>query len=197
MPKLFNIAVGDGITEYNEEDLARDPSLIVGYPYPPGESSFYVDAVQQIRAGCRIFYSTTAENDPVQIARESAELYRARKEVQAHHPDSKAFAYWQGEIERLQASLAAYHQGRKRIKSVRQVVYVDPARNLIVVNAAFKHGYKPRVMGSVVRIVGETEDLINEVATDILHKEAKKRYGTYDWESEYNSTGKFPALRAG
>lgn len=193
--KLYNLSIADGIVEYNEDELARDPSLIVGYPYPPGESSFYVDDVLQIAVGSKIFYSTEAENDPAQIARESAELFRARNKARECAPGSKAFDHWKSEIDRLEKSLHLYHQKRKRIKSVRTVTYVDKSRNLIAVNAPFKYGYKPRVMGSVVRITGFTEDMINEIATDKLHKEAKKRYGTYDWQSEYSATGKFPTVR--
>lgn len=194
---LYNLSIADGITEYSEDELARDPSLIVGYPYPPGDSSFYVDDVLQIQVGNKIFYSTEAETDPAQIARESAELFRARAEVKALAPGSRAFNDRTADVARLEESLHLYHQKRKRIKSLRVVTYVDRVRNLIAVNESFKYGYKPRVMGSVVRVTGFVEEMINEVATDKLHKEAKKRYGSYDWESEYNATGKFPALRTG
>lgn len=190
----YSITKRDGITDFNIDTLARDPSIIVGYPYPPGDSFFYVDDTLDIRPGDLIMYSTEAENDPNLIKNSCAELHKARREQQKYEPGSQLHQVWQTEINRHQLEVMKFYQGRKKVKSQRQVASVDKARGLIVVTEPFKFGYKPKILGAVARVVGFAQETIDEVATDRMHKLGKKIYGSDDWQSEYLATGQLPAL---
>ena len=185
---LLSVSAADGITEYSEEILARDPSVILAHPYPPGKDCFYVDDVKQIAPGDRIFYSTTAENYPSFVTQDTAALHRAHNELKKYTPGSTLHAHFYEEVKRLESAVIGYHQGHIYIKSMRTVAYVDKLRNLIAVTEGFTYGYAPRVMGAVVRIMGFEEDMINEVATDRLEKGLKKHYGA-DWESDVKHHG--------
>lgn len=191
----INIHKSEGIVDYSEDSLARDASLIVAHPYPPGDTFFYVDDPLQIKAGDKILYSTEAENNPAFFHDAASKLYRARIQQARLLPVAPQYQELADEIYRLTQMLVNYYQGRKRVKAERLVSYVDPARKLIAVDKPFTHGYKPRVMGSVVRILGFRQDSVDEPTTDKLHKEAKKRYGSYDWQSEWRATGSFPTFR--
>lgn len=191
---LVGIATADGVTHYNEDVLAEDPSVITADPYPPGDDFFYVDDIKQIKPGNRIFYSTTAENYPTFVNRDTALLHKARNERKKYHPESPLYAHFDEEVKRLEKSVMEYYQGRVRIKSIRTVAYVDPHRNLVRVTEGFKYGYKPRILGAVVRIVGFTDDMINEISTDRLEKGLKKHYGA-SWESDTKHYG-IPNARA-
>lgn len=193
-PLGISITKADGFVDYKDDSLARDPSLIVAYPYPPSGCVFYVDDTLQIQAGEKILYSTEAENNPVWLTEASALLFRLRLERSRLLPSSPQAAALQADIDSVAQRVVDYHQGRKRVKAERVVAYVDPARKLIAVTEPFTHGYKPRVMGTVVRILGFVEDAVDEKTTDELHKKANKLYGSYDWESEWKATGHFPKI---
>lgn len=174
----------DGIVHVPSRCLARDPSLVVGYPYPPGDDFLYVDDVLQIRPGDRIIYSTEAENDPAEIQRQSAQLHVARQQLRLAPKGTPMREHWATQTRNLMESLMDYQEGVKRIKSMRTVLSVDKAKNLIVVTESFKFSYKPRVLGGVCRVVGFIEDLVDEPGSDKLHKNLVNIYGT-NWESEY------------
>lgn len=190
----YNIKKWDGIVGWNKDSLAKDPSIIVPTPRGPGESFFHVDNVLQIRAGDYIFYSSEAENDPIAARQAYAELLKARRERDKLPPELNAYKHWDAEVERLQRISMAFHENRRQVRSVRIVIMADPRRNLIAVNQPFTYGHKPRILGICCRIIGFLEEQIDEPTTDKLHKEAKKLYGSYDWESEFTATGAFPAL---
>lgn len=192
---LPKIVKKDGIIDIKEDTLARDPSIIVSWPYPPGSTSFYVDDTLLIKPGDLILYSTEAENDPNYLSQRSAELFKSRQLLAKLIPGTPSYKELEAEIKQLSDHLVNYHQGRKRVKSERTVAFVDPVKRLIGVTEPFTFGYKPRVFGSVVRIVGFREDGVDEPTTDLIHKKAKKLYGSYDWESEWKATGAFPALK--
>lgn len=118
----------------------------------------------------------------------TAELHRANKEMGKYSPGSPLHKHWYEESERLSASVMSYYQGEIRIKSIRTVGYVNKERNLIRFTTGFKYGYRPRVMGAAVRILGFENDMINEIATDRLHKGLKQHYGA-DWESDFTNYG--------
>lgn len=194
-PYALSIKKGAGLVDYREDSLARDASLVVAYPYPPGDHFFYVDDTLQIRAGDKILFSTAAENSPDYFRAAAAHLYRLRVEQARLLPIVPAYAQMQADIDILSAQLVDYYQGQKRVKSERVVAYVDPARKLITVTEAFDIGFKPRVMGAVTRILGFVEDTVDEPTTEKLHTEAGKLYGGYDWEAEWRETGKFPIVK--
>lgn len=179
---LLNIEKADGIIEFSTDHLAFDPSLILGYPHPPGSNYFYVDNLFEIQAGCKIFYSTEAENNPQIIRQSLVDLHKARRELAKYPPAATLYRYWQLEVAKCERSVTQFYQGRKLIKSLRIVSMVDRSRHLIVVREPFAEGYKPKVMGFVVRITGFESDQIDEQATDRFHKKAKEELG-YDWEN--------------
>ncbi|MEZ0371706.1 MAG: hypothetical protein ACAI44_21620 [Candidatus Sericytochromatia bacterium] len=130
---LLNIDRADGIVEYPDEQLARDPSTIIGYPAPPGERFFYVNELNQIGPGCQLFFSTEAETDPATVRVEMARLFEAQKQRAKYPEGSPLRATWEQEVAKLGESLVTFWQKRRRIKSIRTVASVDKQRNLIVV----------------------------------------------------------------
>lgn len=192
-PRLpLNITKRDGIVDFDAASLARDVSIIVAWPYAPGDNTFYVDDTLQIEAGCKILYSTEAENNPAYFRESAVRLHKSRQILANLLPGSRAHAELQAEIYTLSQHLVDYYQGRKRVKAERIVTYVDPARRLIVVDESFKYGYKPRVFGTVTRITGFVQSSVDEPGSEALDKEARKLYGQ-DWESEWRA-GQLPHL---
>lgn len=190
----FAITKRDGIIDVNEDSLARDVSIITAFPRPPGETFFHVDDILQITPGCKILFSTEAENNPAYFRQRSAELFKSRQILAKLHPGSPQYQQLSDEIFRISQHLVDYYQGRKRVKAERVVSYVDRNRQLIGVTEPFTYGYKPRVFGTVTRVLGFALNSVDEPGTDRLHKEAKKIYGN-DWESEWLETKQFPDLK--
>ena len=188
---LLNIDRADGIVEYPDEQLARDPSTIIGYPAPPGKHFFYVNELNQIAAGSQIFYSTEGETDPATVKVEMAQLFKAQKERNKYPEGSSLRALWDADVARLGNSLVTFWQGHRRIKSLRTVASVDKATGLVVVTEPFLEGYKPRVLGAVVRVVSFEVDQIDEIRTDRFHKAMAKHYGSTDWENDLKTHGNY------
>lgn len=186
---LLNIDSADGIVSYSMEQLARDPSIIVGHPAPPGGHFFYVNELNQIQSGDQIFFSTEAENDPATVRKEMAELHQAQKQRSRFPQGTEMWKRWHAEVNRLGDALVEFWQGQRRIKSLRTVASVDHNRNLIAVTKPFELGYRPRVLGAVVRVVGFEEDKVDEVRSDKFHKAMQKHYGSNDWESDLKAYG--------
>lgn len=190
----FELTKQDGIIEFDETRLSGDPSVVVPYPSPPGETFFHVDDLKGIRPGQKIQFVPECANDPAHIRRTLADLHLAHKQIKLFPSETNAYWDWAKQIQDLEKVCLNFYSGRYNARSERIVQMIDSSRNLIVVTQPFGHGYKPRIMGAVFRIDGFSENAIDEISTDRLHKKAKEIYGSHDWQSEFTATGKFPAI---
>lgn len=190
----FNLTCQDGIVAWKKDSLASDPSIIVGYPRAPGSFFFHVDDVLQIKPGNLILFSTEAETSPDRVRKACVALHKGRKDFERLIPGDSRADDLKADIERLETEIFQYYNGEKQVMSLRQVLSVDKARKLIVIKDSFIEGYYPRVFGHCSRVLGFVEEMVSEKDTDKLHELARKVYGSYDWEAEFNETGKFPTL---
>lgn len=190
----FALKKEDGIVEHDERRLAGDPSVVIAYPNPPGETFFHVDNLKDIRPFQKLTYTPESANDPVHIRRTLAELHQAHRQIKLFRFETEAYWKWAKAISKLERQCMEFYTGHQSAKAICQVQHVETSRNLVVVTEPFGLGLKPRVMGAVFRVTGFTESAIDEIGTDRLHKKAKEIYGT-GWESEFIATGKFPDLK--
>jgi len=105
-----------------------------------------------------------------------------------YHPGSELYKMWKKDVNTHSHNIVNRLEGDRQFKSIRQVEWIDKSRNLIVFKDSFKYGYKPRVLGSCVRIIGFWSDYINEPASEKFQSEMKKKYGS-NWESDYQIYG--------
>ncbi len=191
---LLNIDAADGIIRYSMEQLASDPSIILGNP-APGGYFFYVDQLLQIKVGSKIIFSTEAEHDPANVRAEMAQLFQAQKQRAKYPADSALWMDWDARCNRLGDSVQKFYEGQRRIKSLRIVIHTEIKQRegqapiyLIAVNKPFSLGYKPRPLGAVLRVLGKETDLVDEIKTDRFHTALRKYYGS-DWQGDFEAHG--------
>lgn len=183
-----HVEMADGIVSYSMQQLACDPSVILGHP-APGERHFFVDQLHQIKPGCKIIFSTTAENDPATVRKEMADLFQAQKQRDLFTIDSPPWMDWDAKVQRLGMNIKDFIDGQRRIKSLRVVAHTNPDTGLIVVTQPFDYTHRPRPLGAVLRVLGTETDLADEVKTDRFHTALRKHYGS-DWQSDLTTYGR-------